>query len=354
MIEKNIIISGIQQMGIGVVNADEAFDWYKKHFGMDIPVFKSADVAELMLPYTGNAAQERYAILAINMGGGGGFEIWQYTQRTPLPAKFEIKLGDLGIFAAKIKCNDVKAMYLYALEQKLNVLGTIGIDPSGRDHFYIRDPYNNIFEVVQADTWFKAPLHYTGGVYGAVIGVSNMNASIEFYSKVLGYDKVVYDVHGNFDDYSSLGASKNTYRRVLLRHSKARMGAFSMLLGPSEIELVQAEGMSVQKIYKDRFWGDLGFIHLCFDIRGMKELEIRCASLGHPFTVNSSSSFDMGEAAGHFSYIEDPDGALIEFVETHRVPILKKLGIYLNLKKRNPVKALPKILISAFALAREK
>ena len=33
----------------------------------------------------------------------------------------------------------------------------------------------------------------------------------------------------------------------------------------------------------------------------------------------------MGEAAGHFSYIQDPDGTLIEFVETHKVPILKKL-----------------------------
>ena len=42
----------------------------------------------------------------------------------------------------------------------------------------------------------------------------------------------------------------------------------------------------------------------------------------------------MGEAAGHFSYIEDPDGTLIEFVETHRIPILKRFGIYLNLSKR--------------------
>ena len=43
-----------------------------------------------------------------------------------------------------------------------------------------------------------------------------------------------------------------------------------------------------------------------------------------PFTVDVDHSFDMGEAAGSFSYTEDPDGALIEFVETHKIPILKK------------------------------
>jgi hypothetical protein len=49
----------------------------------------------------------------------------------------------------------------------------------------------------------------------------------------------------------------------------------------------------------------------------------------------------MGEANGHFTYIEDPDGTLIEFVETFRIPILKKFGIYLNLEGRDDSKPLP-------------
>ena len=35
-----IVISGIQQIGIGIPNVQEAFDWYRKHFGMDIKVFE--------------------------------------------------------------------------------------------------------------------------------------------------------------------------------------------------------------------------------------------------------------------------------------------------------------------------
>jgi hypothetical protein len=60
----------------------------------------------------------------------------------------------------------------------------------------------------------------------------------------------------------------------------------------------------------------------------------------------------MGAAAGHFSYIEDPDGTLIEFIETHRIPILKKIGWYLNLKKRNPTKPLPSWILKAMRFNR--
>jgi hypothetical protein len=62
----------------------------------------------------------------------------------------------------------------------------------------------------------------------------------------------------------------------------------------------------------------------------------------------------MGEAAGHFTYIEDPDGTLIEFVETHKVPVLKKFGLYLNMKKRDPRKPLPKWMLSALGLNKVK
>ena len=122
----------------------------------------------------------------------------------------------------------------------------------------------------------------------------------------------------------------------------------------SQIELVQVLNRTPKKIFENRYWGDLGFIHLCFDINGMKALEQKCADLNYAFTVNSAESFDMGEAAGHFTYTEDPDGTLIEFVETHKVPIMKKFGLYLNLKKRNPDKSLPNWMINALSLSRVK
>lgn len=351
---QKVIISGIQQVGIGVKNADEAWAWYRKHFSMDIPVFKDAAVANLMQRYTGNEARERYAILAINMAGGGGFEIWQYTKRIPEAPKFDIKLGDLGIFAAKIKCRDVAAMYANAQQQNLNIITELAKNPHGDLHFYLKDPYGNVFELVQENDWYKNRKDLTGGIAGCVIGVSDIDASIKFYKEVLGFDKIIFDVTENFSDLKGLAGGEDNFRRVLLKHTHPRVGGFSKLFGPSQIELVQVNNRASNKIFEHRYWGDLGFIHLCFDVNGMKALEEKCANLNYPFTVNSADSFDMGEAAGHFTYTEDPDGTLIEFVETHKVPIMKKFGWYLNLKNRNPEKNLPNWMINALSLSRIK
>jgi len=102
------LISGIQQIGIGNISVYDTWEWYRKNLGMDLPVFDEAAEAALMLPYTEGEPRSRHAILALNMMGGGGAEIWQYTSRIGQPAAFDIKLGDLGIFASKFKSPNVK------------------------------------------------------------------------------------------------------------------------------------------------------------------------------------------------------------------------------------------------------
>jgi hypothetical protein len=62
----------------------------------------------------------------------------------------------------------------------------------------------------------------------------------------------------------------------------------------------------------------------------------------------------MGDAAGHFAYIEDPDGTLIEFVETKKVPILKKLNWYWKFSPEKIHKPVPRWMLKAFKLNRVK
>ncbi len=347
-------IAGIQQIGIGIPNATDAFAWYRRAFGMDIPVFEEAAEAALMLPYTGGEPRKRHAILAINLKGGGGFEIWQYTSRVAQPAAFQPALGDLGIFCTRMKSVDVCLSFEQMKSRKLSLVSRLVKDPSGADTFFMNDPYGNIFQLVKGNDWFGKGKALTGGPVGAMIGVSDMERSVAFYGDILGYDTVVYDKTGSFSDLQALPGGKENVRRVLLRHSKPRSGAFSRLLGSSELELIQVQGRTPRKIFENRFWGDLGFIHLCFDINNMKDLQKHCELKGHPFTVDSSNSFDMGEAAGHFSYIEDPDGTLIEFVETHKIPVLKQIGWHLDLKKRDPSKPLSDWMLKAMKFNRVK
>lgn len=351
----SILISGIQQIGIGVPNVYEAWKWYKDNFGMDIRIFEDDTVAELMLPYTGGKPHQRHAALAMNISGGGGFEIWNYTSRTPVGPDFDVQLGDLGINIAKIKSPNAKKAYDEFKARNLEVLGEFY-----DSHFYVKDLYGNIFQVVQSNNFFKKANKLTGATYGALIGVTNIDNARKVYSDILGYDEVVSDREDVFPDFAHLPGGDKKFRRVLLKSSKKREGAFSPLLGDSYIELIQVLDREPKKIFEGRFWGDLGYIHLCYDISGMEELKKECEAKGFPFTVDSSvkhnteNSFDMGEAAGHFSYIEDPDGTLIEFVETHKVPIMKKFGWFLNMRKRDPRKALPNWMLNALAMNKVK
>jgi catechol 2,3-dioxygenase-like lactoylglutathione lyase family enzyme len=347
------LINGIQQVGIGVEDAHAAFEWYKKYFGFNTVVFEDVAEASLMHRYTGGQVHQRYAVLAMNMQGGGGLEIWQYTSRKPKAPNNDIVLGDLGIFVIKIKCKNVVALYQYYKKEKINIVSSIAANPVGGKHFFIRDPFDNLFQLVEDDYWFQDKKRVTGGVCGAIIGVSNMQSANRFYRDILDYKIVTFQGNKQFEDlYELPGGNKKTHRTIL-KNTPSFQGAFSKLLGPTTIELIEIKTEGVKKIFEGRYWGDLGFIHVCYDICSMQIHQNICASYGSPLTVNSGDSFEMGQAAGQFAYNEDPDGTLIEYVETHKVPILKKLGLYLDLRKRKNNKALPDWIVKCMGFSKQ-
>jgi len=87
-------------------------------------------------------------------------------------------------------------------------------------------------------------------------------------------------------------------------------------------------------------------------------LKQECENKSYPFTVDSTlkleKTFDMGDAAGDFAYISSPDGIPIEFVETRKVPVIKKLGLYIKLYNRDPEKSLPNWMLKALRFQRKK
>lgn len=349
---KEKVICGLQQVGIGVKDANESWKWYRAHFGIDIPVVADEGVAERMLPYTGGKPQPRFAILAVSLQGGGGLEIWEPRGRELNYPAQQPRLGDLGIFIAKIKSRDVKATFEEFSRKGLRLLG----EPTtfaGIRHFYMQDPWDNILEIVE-DPYVMVPSKQftTGGSFGAVLGVSDMDRSVAFYGKLLGYDKVLADETGVFKDMECLPGGSRKVRRVLLAHSKPFEGPLSELMGPSHLELVQALEEPVVKLYENRYWGDPGYIQICFDVRNMESVRADCEALGHPFVCDSGVDFDMGDANGHFTYIEDPDGTLIEFVETFRIPVVKKIGFYIDFTKRDDRRPLPRWMIKALRFLR--
>lgn len=342
-------INGIQQIGIGVHDATLVFNWYRKHLGFDILLFKDEAVASLMAQYTNNKKERRDAYLSMNMVGGGGLEIWQFKDRVPCAPKTPVMFGDLGIYAMKIRSADLSRTHDRLKKLKVANLSEISIQHNTNPYFYFDDPFGNRIQMVEDTYSFCAKAATNGGVMGAVIGVSQMEKSVMFYKDLLDYSVVLHD---QVETLNAQDVGSVRYRKVILGQERKAIGGFANLLGPTQLELIQVLDRKPVKIFKDRLWGDLGYIHICFDIQGMATLREKARAIDHAFTVDSSTSFDMGDAAGHFSYVEDPDGTLIELVETHKVPILKSVGLFLNLKNRNPHKTLPKWLVKCLRFQR--
>ena len=348
------LIYGIQQIGVGVDDAEKAFEWYATRLGSDVPVFDDNNTATYMAPYMGGAPHEKRAILAMNLEGGSGYEIWQYLDRTPVKPESKIQIGDLGINCAFIKSRDIEASFQRIKNLKDKVLTEIITEPDNKRSFYVEDPYGNVLKIKESDVWYANNGKDVGGIYGCSIGVSDIESSLALYSDILGYDQVVYYETSVFKDFDGLPNGNSKFRRVLLTHKNNRIGGLSRLFGPSELELIQCLDKQPKKIFENRYWGDIGFIHLCFDIRNMKALIQECEDKGFPFKVISPDSFDMGDANGHWGYIEDCDGTLIEFVETHKIPVIKPIGLNLNLNKRDPLQPVPNWMIKAMQLKRVK
>lgn len=348
----NYIITGIQQVGIGNPDVYKAWDWARM-VGSDLMLFDSADEATLMTRYTGGQIHKRHAVFALNLQGGGGLELWQFKSRDSESAATKPVLGDLGIFASTFKAKDIQKAHTLLKHRGLSVQTELLTAPDGVRWFSLLDSFGNPYQVIEGGEWFLDYKHPMGGISGALIGVHNMEASISFYRDVLGFDTVVYDEKGVFEDLeTAYDVDNQMFHRVKLKKKQKARGFFSHLVDSGQIELIQSLERSHGHIFEHRYWGDAGFIHLCFDVQNMDALKDHCVNLGYPFTVDSQHAFDMNEASGRFSYVEDPDGTLIEFVEAFKLPIIKKLGWYLHLEKRNPTKPLPPILFRAMGLSR--
>ncbi|MEP1094611.1 MAG: VOC family protein [Cyclobacteriaceae bacterium] len=348
-------IHGIQHLGVAVPEHATAWKWYRKFFGIDVPFFNDEADADLMTIYTGGKVISKRAAMVLNLKGGAAMEIICPSTFKARHADVEHQLGDLGMYIGWIKAPDVKKAFDFFKENDLEIISEIVKLPNGWDTFYLKDLNGLIFQVIPADEWYTKHPTVTGGTAGCTIGVSDIDKAVSFY-KLLGYDEILYDNSGDFNDWSTLKGGNGKYRRVLLGQKNQSKGGFAQLIGKTYVELVQdiSERTPV-KIFEDRFWGDIGFAHLGFDVRNMEAIGKVLEEAGHGFTCDTKNVLSMGDSTKvHCTYIEDPDGTLIELIEVYKIPIIEKLGINLNVEKRKHSLPHPPLMIKALRFVRVK
>jgi catechol 2,3-dioxygenase-like lactoylglutathione lyase family enzyme len=346
-------VNGMQHIGIAVSDMEVMLPLYRKLFGLDIPFFDSVQPAPLMNVYTRNETITKRASMVLNLQGGCAVEVIQATSFLPIPNKNVFQWGDIGINAVVMKSRDVH--FSHSVVQSLvSSCYSPAERPDGRPIFSMQDPDGNVFQFTSDEQWYSNSGHHSGGVQGCVMGVSNIDESMKLYADILGFDQVVYDETGVFEDWKELPGGNHRFRRVMIVPSKPAGGGFAKVTGRNHIELIQVLDRVPNKIFKGRIWGDLGIVHLGLDVKGMKRLGEQLSAKGFPFTCDSNSALSMGKTKVHCVYIDDPDGILIEMIEVFKVPIIEKWGIFLNVEKRDPLKPLPDFMLKALRFSRIK
>jgi len=348
-------INGIQHLGVGVPDSEVSQKWYRKFLGMDIAIFDGVAPAPLMDIYTNNETITKRATMILNLQGGCAMEVVNPTSFLARHADDEFELGDLGIFIGQVKTYDVGTAFEYFERHGAKMVSSIVELPDGGESFFVQDPDGLYFQILKGNNFYTKGKHVTGGPNGCVIGVSSIERAMTLYADVLGYDKVIFDKTAVFEDWSSLPGGNKTFRRVRLTQSDQPGGGFAKLTSDTYIELVEAKNYVPKKIYEGRIWGDIGFVHLGFDVRGMVALGKDLQEKGFGFSCDTKDTLDMGGTTRvHCTYIEDPDGTLIEMIEVYKIPIIEKLGIFMNVEKRNPLKPLPDYMLKALRFTRIK
>ncbi|MFM7727823.1 MAG: VOC family protein, partial [Flavobacteriales bacterium] len=345
-------INGLQHIGVAVSDMDVSLKFYRKFFGLDIPFFDSVQPAPLMDVYTRNQTITKRASMVMNLQGGCAIEVIRPTSFEPVKAKNPVQMGDLGIFITQLKCKDLRVTHQFCRSEGATGVTDIASDPAGRDTFYMQDPDGNLWQFIQGDNWYTNSGHHSGGVVGCTTGVTNMEKALKLYADILGFDKVVYDVTSTFADWNAFPTGTQKYRRVLLTQGNQPGGGFARVTGRTSIELVQALERTPHFIFEDRIWGDTGFAHIGFDVKGMKALGADLSAAGYGFTCDSSNALSMGNTKVHCTYIHDDDRTLSEMIEVYKVPIIEKWGVFLNVEKRDPLKPLPDFMLKALRFSR--
>lgn len=304
-------VYGLQQVGLGVENVEEVAGWYAHHLGFTVRGFDDSEDAVHMAPFMGGSVQPKRALLHLHPNGGGGLEIWQFTARKPLPCTHS-SWGQPGINAVGIGCKSPTDKFTELLA---NGAQAPHFDVGG-DSPVLMDPWGNMLVLEQAEV--------STGIQTVYLGCRDVTSTRSFLEQ------------------TGLLRFEGTTGRA----AHPSPGKFAAHFGAFAIELLKSNTPD-KHTYEGRWWGDCGWMHWCLDVGRIDQLSEHCAHQGNPFSVLVTDPFQMGEAHGHWGYLQDPEGTLLECVETLSIPLLPKWGWNLAFDRDQP-KPIPKWMLGVF------
>ena len=298
---------GVHHIGTGVSNYEVMKSFYRETLEFTKTWEEFPEVWNAMSDIFRTSYHKFSGIMVDQEAAGIVVELIRMTVPHPRPIRKENRYGDIGVNKLTITVSDAEAFYKgmkdtsnFSSEPKSTTF------PSWGDyHFvYARDPEGNLIEFVSGEKLEVKDKF--GGARWLGLGVTDLERSMAFYQKYVGFDTVVLNPHENFgglvDDIS--GARETKVRSCLLANSEG--GGMLELY-----ELLKPRGRSIPF---NTHWGDFGYLEVAVMCHDIHESAAYYDREGIEWLHRPCLAFDTGDEELWFLYIKDPDGIPVELV----------------------------------------
>lgn len=149
------------------------------------------------------------------------------------------------------------------------------------------------------------------GVDHVGIGVSDIDAAVEFYGRHVGFDRVLFDYTGDLPGLEAV-ASRIPRARVAMMENSGMTP-----IGPGRVKLVQVlDGDGPPPLPDGQAWGEVGVCEICLHVRDVQTVHnalvaAGCASLMEPI----SADVPPAGVTLDIAYVADPWGTKLELIE---------------------------------------
>jgi len=300
---------GVHHVAVGVRNLETMKSFYRdvlefKNVFVDFPEAEYPALQEVVrMPHP------VYAAILFNQAAGGIIvELVQMVNPIPRPIRNEFRLSDIGVAKITIAVKEVEMLY-EELKGSVNFCSRpklAAIPGWGECHFvYCRDPEGNFIEFISGAK--VPPQNRFGGVCWVGMSVTDLDRSLTFFQKYLGFDTLFINPHETFsglvDEVS--GGKHTKICSCVLASSKA--GGMVELF-----EVLEPRGRSIP--FASR-WGDFGYLQICLNGKqGDDIFEIAAYFEKEGMEFLSRPQLMHDEREGAFFYMKDPDGIPVEFL----------------------------------------
>jgi len=307
---------GVDHVGVGVGDVDEAIDFYGRHVGFDHVLFDYTGAIPGLEAIGGGTPVARVAMVASSHAtpiGPGRLKLVQVLDGDGPPAPPAGQAwGEVGVCEICLHVRGVEAVHERLVAAGCSsLMEPIGADvpPTGvtLDIAYVADPWSTKLELIEwTGLWRSLPGPARAeGVNHVAFGVTDMARTRAFYER-LGFDQLLFESVEFFDPMAPwYQAPWYDPGKLPAQHMTMPMSAQGAAIEPCVLD---PPGHDCRGD-----WGHLGPMDFGIRVGNLEEASASLAAYG--VESYGAHSLDVGSGEWRYLYFGEPDGNYVQLVE---------------------------------------